>query len=207
MNTSLILSLPPHITCIGVSKNQTLQDIQMAYTLGIRDFGENKVQALQSKASPSQPWNWHFIGHLQTNKVRSLLPLVTMIHSVDSEKLAHVIEKEAAKIGKTIAILLQVNLTHESTKFGFRESDIHVMLAKQDEFPHLNFKGLMVMGPTKVDEHLTKTVFDQASTLFASIKAKYPHCDVLSMGMSDDYLWAIERGATHIRLGRILFEK
>lgn len=207
MNTSLLTQLPNHITCIGVSKNQSLQNIQKAFELGIVNFGENKVQELLRKCSPQQPWNWHFIGHLQTNKVRVLLPWVTLIHSVDSLKLVHVIEREAKRIEKPTAILLQVNLTQEPTKFGLSIEDMHHILANQIAFPHVIIKGLMVMGPTSNDEQLTKAIFDHAFTLFTAIKEKHPHCDILSMGMSDDYMWAIERGATHIRLGRNLFKE
>lgn len=207
MNEKLIASLPKHITCIAVSKNQSIEKIKLAHSKGIFDFGENKVQELLSKVEVNQKWQWHFIGHLQTNKVRQLLPWISMIHSVDSTKLCHVIEKEAARINKTIPILLQLNLTNEASKFGMSINEATELLSKQEYFRHLEFKGFMIMGPTSGDEQFTKSVFDQAYNIFKSSQKNSPHIDVLSMGMSDDYLWAIERGATHIRLGRILFEE
>jgi pyridoxal phosphate enzyme (YggS family) len=207
MNQKLLQSLPTHITCIGVSKHQSLDTIKKAYSFGIHDFGENKVQELLTKTESNQPWRWHFIGHLQTNKVRLLLPYVYMIHSVDSIKLCEVIEKEASRIQKTIPILLQLNLTHEISKYGLDESTMKYLIQNQDQYPHLQFKGIMVMGPTSNDEFHTKAVFDQAFKIHQDNIKNSPHMNILSMGMSDDYHWAIERGATHIRLGRALFEE
>jgi PLP dependent protein len=207
MNKQLLSSLPSHITCIGVSKNQTLEMIKKAYDFGVYDFGENKVQELITKVETDQPWRWHFIGHLQSNKVRQLLPFVYMIHSVDSIKLCEIIEKEASKIKKVIPILLQLNLTNESSKYGLDEKTMKILINSQDRFPHLLFKGIMVMGPTTSDEKHTKEVFEKAYHIHLENQKNSPHMDILSMGMSDDYIWAIERGATHIRIGRRLFEE
>jgi PLP dependent protein len=207
MNQKLIQSLPSNITCIGVSKHQPLEKIEKAYSFGIRDFGENKVQELLTKIELHQPWRWHFIGHLQSNKVRLLLPHIYMIHSVDSIKLCEVIEHEAARIHKTIPILLQLNLTQEESKYGLDEASMNNLIENQEHYPHLQFKGIMVMGPTSNDEKHTKKVFEQAYRIHQENIKKSPHMDILSMGMSNDYKWAIEKGATHIRLGRLLFEE
>jgi pyridoxal phosphate enzyme (YggS family) len=207
MNKQLIFTLPSHIICIGVSKHQPIEKIEKAYALGIHDFGENKVQELLTKANDQQLWRWHFIGHLQTNKVRQLLPWVYLIHSVDSIKLCETIEKEASKINKEVSILLQLNLTEEKSKYGLDVSTMNFLIQTQNQYPHLRFRGIMVMGPTSKDESHTKEVFETAQQIHLENQKNSPHMNILSMGMSDDYHWAIERGATHIRIGRRLFEE
>lgn len=207
MNEKLIKTLPPHITCIGVSKKRSLNDIQEAFNHGIKYFGENKAQELLSKATHDQPWEWHFVGHLQSNKVKSILPFISCIHSVDSMKLIDVIEKEASRINKTIKVLLQLNLTLEDSKYGMSEDELFNLIKLQEHYPHCLFKGIMVMGPTSSDLDLTKHVFEKAQSISNQIKKHSPHMDWLSMGMSDDFEIAIKYGATHVRLGRILFEE
>lgn len=207
MNEKLIKTLPPEITCIGVSKKRSLNEIQEAFNHGIKHFGENKAQELLSKATHDQPWEWHFIGHLQTNKVKSILPFVSCIHSVDSKKLLGVIEKEASIINKTIQVLLQLNLTQEDSKYGMSDGELFDLISLQEHYPHCLFKGIMVMGPTSQDLNLTRQVFEKAQLISNHIKKHSPHMDWLSMGMSDDFEMAIKYGATHVRLGRILFEE
>jgi PLP dependent protein len=207
MNSKLITTLPSNVTCIGVSKKRSLSDIHNAFNQGITIFGENKAQELLSKVSNDQPWEWHFIGHLQTNKVRNILPYVSCIHSVDSKKLLDVIEKEASKISKIIQVCLQLNLTLEDSKYGMNEAEVFELIKDQELYPHCLFKGIMVMGPTSLDLELTHQVFEKAQLLSSEIKKHSPHMNWLSMGMSDDFEIALKYGTTHIRLGRILFEE
>jgi pyridoxal phosphate enzyme (YggS family) len=207
MNEKLIKKLPHHVTCIGVSKNRSLNEIQEAFDYGIKYFGENKAQELLSKATHDQPWEWHFIGHCQTNKVKSILPFISCIHSVDSKRLLDVIEKEASSINKIIQVLLQINLTLEDSKYGMIEAEVFNLIKLQEHYPHCLFKGIMVMGPASLDLDLTHQVFEKAQNISTQIKKHSPHMDWLSMGMSDDFEVAIKYGATHVRLGRILFEE
>lgn len=207
MNEKLINKLPSHVTCIGVSKNRSLNEIQKAFDFGITHFGENKAQELLTKATFDQPWKWHFIGHCQTNKVKSILPFISCIHSVDSKKLLDVIEKEASKIDKVIQVFFQLNLTLEETKYGMSEEELFELIKRRVDYPHCLFKGIMVMGPTSQDFGLTQQVFERAQRINTQLKNHSPAITCLSMGMSDDYELAIKYGSTHIRLGRILFEE
>lgn len=207
MKTSLLNSIPQHVVCVAVSKHRSIQEIEALNVLGVTDFGENKVQELLSKAKIGQPWKWHFIGHLQTNKVKALLPWVSLIHSVDSMKLLKVINNEAKKLGIVVSVLLQLNLTHEVSKYGMDEATLNEIIERQDDYPNVKMLGIMVMGPSSGDLEETRTVFHQASLISQRIQKTSPHMTVLSMGMSEDYLIALEYNATHIRLGRILFEE
>ncbi len=207
MKTSLLNSIPQHVVCVAVSKHRSIQEIEALNVLGVTDFGENKVQELLNKAKVGQPWKWHFIGHLQTNKVKALLPWVALIHSVDSMKLLKVIDQEARKLELVVSVLLQLNLTNEVSKYGMDEGTLNEIIELQDDFPNVKMKGIMVMGPSSGDREETRAVFNHASKISQRIQKNSPHMNVLSMGMSDDYTIAIENNATHIRLGRILFEE
>jgi len=207
MKTSLLNSIPQHVVCVAVSKHRSIQEIEALNVLGVTDFGENKVQELLNKAKVGQPWKWHFIGHLQTNKVKALLPWVALIHSVDSMKLLKVIDQEARKLELVVSVLLQLNLTNEVSKYGMDEGTLNEIIELQDDFPNVKMKGIMVMGPSSGDREETRAVFKHASKISQRIQNNSPHMNVLSMGMSDDYTIAIENNATHIRLGRILFEE
>lgn len=207
MNSKLLKKLPSNVICIGVSKNRSLSEIQEAFDLGVTIFGENKAQELLSKVSTNQPWEWHFIGHLQTNKVKSILPYVSCIHSVDSKKLLDVIEKEVSKINMIVQVCLQLNLTLEDSKYGMSEEEVFELINLQDNYPHCLFKGIMVMGPTSQDVEITHQVFEKAQLISKQIKKHSPHMNWLSMGMSDDFEIAIKCGSTHVRIGRILFEE
>jgi len=207
MKTSLFNSIPSHVICVAVSKHRSVQEIEALNVLGVADFGENKVQELLSKAKVGQPWKWHFVGHLQTNKVKVLLPWVSLIHSVDSMKLLKVIDQEAKKMDIVVSVLLQLNLTREASKYGMDEETLEEIIKHENDFPNVKIKGLMVMGPSNGDHEATRAIFQQASLISQRIQKNSPHMNVLSMGMSDDYTIAIENNATHIRLGRILFEE
>ena len=189
--------------CI-VTKNRNKDQIMNYYNQGERIFGENKAQELLSKVDLPSDIKWQFIGHLQKNKVRSILPYVECIQSVDSFKLANIINKEAIKINKTINILVQFNLAKEDTKSGLSYEEADSFFNQCSSLENIKIKGIMLMGPHVNDEEEIKKVFKQGRELFDSLKVKYD-IDTLSMGMSDDYKLALEEGSTMVRIGSILF--
>ena len=196
-----------HATLCVVSKKHSVQEIQEAYDLGQRIFGENRVQELLEKA-PQLPKDieWHFIGHLQRNKVRQVLPLLSCIQSLDSLRLAQVIEQEAAAINKTISCLLEFHLALEDTnKTGLRKEEARAMLEACASFPHIHVEGIMAMGPHTEDDAEIRAVFEEGFQLYESLRTVDPSLQILSMGMSDDYPIALEAGSNLIRIGSRLF--
>ena len=195
---------------VAVSKTKPNEDIQALYALGQRSFGENYVQELVDKAaSLPADIHWHFIGHLQSNKVKYIAPFVYLIHGVDSEKLLAEINKQAIKQNKMIACLLQVHIATEETKFGFDASSLHEFMAsgRLSNYSNVVVKGLMGMASFTEDKALVekefstlKTIYDQTATQLNSV-----HFDTLSMGMSGDYALAIEKGSNLVRIGSLLF--
>lgn len=190
---------------IAVSKTFPVEAIEKVMTLGYTHFGENKAQELKEKVRSGLPVTWHFIGHLQTNKVKDVVRDASWIHSVDSLRLIDAIEKECAKLDKKMNICIQVNLTHEDTKSGVEVDEVETLIFHALGCPHILLCGLMVIGPTSGNDEDIKVVFKRAHHLFAELKTKYPILTELSMGMSHDYPLAIENGATMIRIGSILF--
>jgi PLP dependent protein len=197
---------PSGVTLIAVSKTMPGERVREAFRLGIRDFGENKVQELLQKTSTLSdlPVRWHMIGHLQTNKVRAVVPLVTMIHSVDSAHLAESISKEVQP-GKEIDILLQVNTSGEDSKFGVAPEQLPALAASIRPLDRLRVRGLMTLGPLTEDEAAIRDSFRRLRELLSALRDVFPGASVLSMGMSGDFEIAIEEGATHIRVGTALF--
>lgn len=212
---SLQLDLKPIGVClVAVSKTKSNDEIMEAYTAGQRVFGENMVQELVDKyeALPKDI-EWHLIGHLQTNKVKYVAPFVTMIQSVDSLKVLKEIEKHAAKHGRVIDCLLQVHIADEETKFGLDHADL-IELLRSEEFTslqHVRIRGLMGIATNTDSEKIVKEEFYELKMLFDGIKASFFNSvssfDTLSMGMSSDYQWAIEKGSTMVRLGSTIFGK
>ena len=204
--------LPEGVRLVAVSKYHPASMIQEAYDGGQRVFGESHVQELQQKVPVlPQDIEWHFIGHLQTNKVKYIAPYITLIHSVDSEKLLKEIEKQAAKCNRTIDVLLQLHLAQEETKFGFTPEECKTFLASGTwkEMQHIRIVGLMCMASNVDDEEQIACEFETAHQLFCHVKEEYfadndgfKEC---SMGMSDDYPIAIEHGSTLIRVGSKIF--
>lgn len=192
------------ICLVAVSKVRTEQDIMAAYQEGQLDFGENYVQELIAK-SDALPKNirWHFIGHLQTNKVKLIAPFVHLVHGVDNLKLLIELNKYAFKLNKKINCLLQVHIAREETKFGFSEDEIAEIDIKS--FPGLNICGLMGMASFSDETNVVKNEFRQLNTLFKSMQKSNPAFQMLSMGMSGDYQIAIEEGSTMIRVGSLIF--
>ena len=197
------------ITLIAVSKTKPVSMLQEIYNLGIRDFGENKVQELSEK-HPQMPedMNWHLIGHLQTNKVKQVIDKAYLIHSVDSIRLAEAIEKEAAKKDLIIDILLEVNVAEEESKFGFKADEVMAAIHQIASFTHVKIKGLMTIAPFVENPEQNRSIFAQLKKLSVDIADENidnVSVDILSMGMTNDYQVAIEEGATMIRVGTGIF--
>jgi len=192
------------ITLVAVSKTKPIEDILELYNLGHRDFGENYVQELSEKAEKlPNDIRWHFIGHLQTNKVKSIIPFVYLIHGVDSLKLLTEINKQAEKNKRIIDCLLQVHIAQEETKFGFDETEFSNLELKQ--FLNVRIKGLMGMASLTDDINKIRIEFKSLKTLFEKLKTLNPELSILSMGMSADYKIAIEEGSNMVRIGSLLF--
>nr|WP_296065145.1 YggS family pyridoxal phosphate-dependent enzyme [uncultured Mediterraneibacter sp.] len=197
------------VTLIAVSKTKPVETLQEAYDLGVRIFGENKVQELTEKyeALPKDI-HWHMIGHLQTNKVKYIIDKAELIHSVDSLKLAETIEKEAAKHDLIADILVEVNVAEEESKFGMKMEEVIPFVEKVSAFPHVRVRGLMTIAPFVEDPEENRSIFADLHKLYIDIKNKNHDNDtvsVLSMGMTNDYEVAIEEGATMVRVGTGIF--
>jgi len=196
--------IPADVTLVCVSKFHPEQAIREAYDAGERHFGESRVQELQRKV-PQLPADicWHFIGHLQTNKVRDLLKLRPyLIQSVDSMRLLQAINDEAAKQGFVQDVLLEVHVAKEESKTGFSPEEISNLKFQISNFPNVRVCGLMTMATNTEDEKEIRRCFMEAKALLSTFTF---HLSTLSMGMSDDYLIAIECGATMVRIGSTIF--
>ena len=190
------------VTLVAVSKTKPVEDILEFYNLGQKDFGENYVQELTEKQSQlPKDIRWHFIGHLQSNKVKLIVPFVQLIHGVDSLKLLEEINKQSQKINKVTGCLLQVHIAQEETKFGLDESELGIVMNSLPGFKNVQVKGLMGMASFTQDENLVRKEF----RFLNSIYQRYPDFTVLSMGMSGDYKIAIEEGSNMVRIGSLLF--
>lgn len=204
-------SLPEGCRLIAVSKTQPVEKIKEAYAAGQRLFGENKAQELAAKyASLPKDIEWHMIGHLQSNKVKYIVPFVHLIHSVDSLKLLLEIDRQAGKVNRTINCLLQVHIAAEDTKYGFSETEIVETLQSEQfrSLKNIRINGLMGMATLTDDQVQIRKEFKSLRTLLDKIKAiSIPSVTMkeLSMGMSSDYAIAVEEGSTLIRVGTAIF--
>jgi pyridoxal phosphate enzyme (YggS family) len=192
------------ITLVAVSKMKPAEDILELYHLGQRDFGENYVQEMVDKAALlPKDIRWHFIGHLQTNKVKLIIPFVQLIHGVDSLKLLKEINKQAEKAGRVIDCLLQIHIAKEETKFGLNEEELNLVAGAADDsgMKHVNVCGLMGMASFSENLDLVRSEF----VLLRRIFDKQGKLPILSMGMSNDYKIAIEEGSNMVRIGSLLF--
>ena len=200
--STLKANLPERISLVAVSKTKSENELLQAYDAGQRIFGENKIQEMASKfeALPKDI-QWHMIGHVQTNKVKYMAPFVDMIHAVDSIKLLKEIQKQALKNDRVIKCLIQVRIAKEETKFGIPSNELEPLLKHAKSFSNIKIKGLMGMASFTKNKKQIRNEFKLLANLF-----KY-HSDlqVLSMGMSGDYLIAIEEGANMIRVGSKIF--
>ena len=214
---SIRTTIPEDVTLVCVSKFHANEAIMQAYDCGERDFGESRVQELLPKyeALPKDI-HWHFIGHLQTNKVKQIVPFVHMIHSVDSLRLLETINREAEKIQRRVKVLLEVHVAKEETKSGFTQEELLQLisnLSTNDLYPWVEICGIMGMATNTDDQDEWRRCFREIKSLashLSPIAQRASHSSqserpIISMGMSDDYLVAIEEGSTMVRIGSTIF--
>lgn len=209
-STLKIGKLENDITLLGVTKTIDTKRINILKSLGISNFGENKAQELLAKYNEIDNCNWHFIGNLQTNKVKQIIDKVSLIHSVDTLKLAKEINKRAAQINKKINILIEINIANEPTKNGIRYEEADIFAKNLLLFPNISLKGLMCVAPFVENPQDNRYFFKKMKNLFIDINEKNKHnicMEYLSMGMTNDYPVAIEEGANIIRIGTGIFGK
>ena len=204
--------LPSHVRLVAVSKYHPIEAIQEAYDGGQRIFGESKVQEMTQKYEMlPKDIEWHFIGHLQTNKIKYMAPYVSLIHGVDSFKLLQEINKQAAKANRIIPCLLQIHIAKEETKFGFTTDECLNMLNEGNwkALENVQLAGIMGMATNTEDETIVANEFETLAQFFQQIKSNHfaesPYFKEISMGMSDDYPIAIEKGSTLVRIGSKIF--
>ena len=205
-------NLPDGVRLVAISKYHPNEYIQAAYDEGQRIFGESHEQELRQKhTSLPQDIQWHFIGHLQTNKVKYIAPYVTMIETVDSLKLLREIDKQAERCGRTIDVLLELHIAEEETKYGLTPDACRQLLADGEwrQLKHVRICGLMMMASFVDDEAQIRSEFRQGHELFDELKARYfadaPYFRERSWGMSHDYPIAVEEGSTMVRVGTTIF--
>lgn len=205
-------TLPDGVELVAVSKFHPVEALKEAYDAGQRIFGESRVQEIsQKRLLMPDDVQWHFIGHLQTNKVRQLVPYVSLIHSVDSIKLLESINAESARIGRVVDVLLQLHVAQEETKFGFTCEDCVDLVDKGvlDRLPNVRVCGVMGMATNTDDMVKVREEFKSIKNVFDTLKQRYfadkPYFKEISMGMSDDYHIAMEEGSTLVRIGTTIF--
>lgn len=197
------------VTLIAVSKTKPIPMIEEAYEAGSRDFGENKAQDMRDKHDAmKEDIRWHFIGHLQTNKIKYVVGRAYMIHSLDSLHLAQAIEAECVKKDVHIPVLIEVNAAAEESKFGVTPEETETLIREVSRLPHLQVSGLMTIAPFVENPEENRQYFRKLHDLYIDIQSKSidnVNMSVLSMGMTGDFEIAIEEGATHVRVGTGIF--
>ena len=195
---------PEEVELVCVTKEASVDDAAQALALGVKILGENRVQdALIKYKVIGDRATWHLIGHLQTNKVKDAVRIFSLIHSVDSARLAEEIDKSAAKIGKVQDVLIQVNISDEATKFGLAADKVSDFLKEVSVYRNINIKGLMTIAPEVSDPEKARPYFRMLRELKSRIDKTY----ILSMGMTNDFEVAIEEGSEMVRIGRAIFPK
>jgi pyridoxal phosphate enzyme (YggS family) len=204
--------IPDSVKLVAVSKTRPFDDILIAYNSGQRSFGENRVQELLAKKDKLPgDIEWHLIGHLQSNKVKMIVPFIRMIQSVDSFRLLSVIDGEASRIGRIVDCLLQIHIAKEETKFGFSMKELNEMILSEDfgRLKSVRICGLMGMATFTDNTELVRDDFHYLSDCYTELKtnafSKIPSFKEISMGMSGDYQTAIQQGSTIIRIGSLIF--
>ena len=201
--------LPEGVKLLAVSKFHTIEALQEAYDAGQRAFGESRPQELKQKqAVLPKDIEWHMIGHLQTNKIKYIAPYVHLIESLDSERLAESIDKEAAKCGRTIDCLLEIHITAEESKSGWDYAELLAFVREGgfERLPNIRVRGVMGMATFTDDESVVRADFQRLAACKAELAQYFgDEFDTLSMGMSDDYPIAIEYGSTEVRIGSTIF--
>jgi len=201
---------PNDVLLMAVTKLHSADEINEAIDAGITDIGENKVQELLSKYENVKPVRWHLIGHLQTNKVKSIIDKVVMIHSVDSEHLAKEIDKRAKQHDIIMDILIQINSAMEDTKFGIASKDTELLINEiSEKYSNIRIRGIMCIPPFFDEPELSRKYFKEAKAIFEDLKSvkfnERVSMDFISMGMSNDYEVAVEEGSNIIRVGSSIF--
>jgi PLP dependent protein len=193
------------VTLVAVTKTHGPDAVEAAWAAGVSDVGENKVQEAEAKmALASVPVRWHLIGHLQRNKARQALRFA-LFHGLDSERLAAALHDEAAKVDTTLDVLVQVNVSGEGTKSGIGPAEVTAFGERLRDLPRLRVRGVMTMAPFDAEERVLRAVFTGAREVRSLLQQAGHSAEWLSMGMSGDYEIAVEEGATHVRLGTVLF--
>ncbi len=210
--TKIKQELPQNVKLVAVSKTKPVETILQVYNAGHKIFGENKVQELVAKYEQlPKDIEWHMIGHLQTNKVKYIVPFIAMIHSVDSLKLIQEINKRAAKVNRVIDCLVQIHIAQEETKFGMTYEQAEELFASGElkKYPYVNIRGLMGMATNTDDMQQVRKEFRGLKQFFDRVRKQYfydkPDFNELSMGMSHDYKIAVEEGSTIVRIGSLIF--
>ena len=205
---SILEGLPKQVHLVAVSKTKPNADIEEAYAAGQRIFGENKIQEMTQKwETLPKDIQWHMIGNVQTNKVKYMAPYVSLIHGVDRYKLLKEINKQAAKSDRVIDCLLQMHIAQEDSKFGFNKEELEAVVIdlKTNPLPHIRIKGLMGMATFTDNQDQIRSEFKTLKQQFDWLQTQHPEANELSMGMSGDYVLAIEEGSTMIRVGSKIF--
>ncbi|WKY43001.1 YggS family pyridoxal phosphate-dependent enzyme [Eubacteriaceae bacterium ES2] len=201
--------IPENVTLVAVTKYHDLEETKAVVAAGIRDLGESKVQDFLKKYEMIDDVRWHFIGHLQKNKVKQIIGKVYLIHSVDSLQLLEIINRESEKAALVTDVLLQLNLAEEETKYGFKKEDFDHLLEKAMAYQAIRIRGLMAMGPHTENNREIRNIFVELKQIYDKIKEHYHgenlNMEILSMGMTDDYKIAIEEGSNLVRIGRKIF--
>lgn len=204
----ILNSLQENQNVIGASKTRTREEIIEAYKLGIKHFGENYVQELVAKQRNDDPFTWHFIGRLQTNKIKDIVSRVNLIHGVYRLKEVQEIDKQSKKINKISNILIEVNLVEDDeTHGGIRKEELDCFIKSCLDYQNVKVVGFMVIGPNTSSLEEIENIFAQGEKLFLKYQAIYPCIKELSMGMSQDYELALKHRATYIRIGTNIFGK
>lgn len=205
---SITSELHEGVTLVAVSKTKPVEAIMEAYEAGQRVFGENKVQEMTTKYEElPKDIKWHLLGHLQTNKVKYIVPFVDLIHSGDSTKLLSEINRQAGRQQRVVNCLIQIHIAVEETKFGmsYEEAEAFFSNGHFRQYEHVNIKGLMGMASNVEDEEQIRNEFKMLKSFYDKVSLNWHKLDVLSMGMSHDYRIAVEEGSTMIRVGSAIF--
>lgn len=206
--TEIQQTLDSKVQLVAVSKTKPVTDIQEAYTAGQRVFGENKVQEMVSKWEElPKDIEWHMIGHVQRNKVKYMAEFVSLIHGVDSLRLLKEIDKQAKKYNRIIPCLLQIHIAKETTKFGLDQQELDTLINSEEfqALDNIEISGIMGMATFTEDIELIRSEFKHLKSIFETLKTSLTDIHVLSMGMSSDYLIAIQEGSTMVRIGSSIF--
>jgi len=199
-------TLSDNVKIVAVSKTKSKDEILKIYKIGHRDFGENRIQELREKYNDlPQDIKWHMIGHLQKNKVKYIAPFIDLIHSIDSLKLLKEVDKQAEKNKRTIKCLLQIKIAKEENKFGLFKDEVENLILLSNNLNNVKIIGLMGMATFTSEQEIIDIEFKRISTLFLNLKISYPQLSILSIGMSNDYLIAINNGSNMVRIGSQIF--